>query len=85
MNATVEKQNLDKLRRSYSRISKKSTFYDEFYEGLIQNVEVSKHFEGVGKARRSFFLKTSLPTLVMNAMGNHVAEKRMSFLAEKHA
>lgn len=82
---TETKPNLDRLLRSYSRISNKSEFYDDFYGGLIQNVEIFEHFRGVSEARRSFFLKTSLPTLVMSAIGSRVAKKRMNSLAEKHA
>lgn len=82
---TDTKRNVDKLLESYSRISRDLKFYDEFYRDLTQNVEILEHFRGVSKARRSFFLKTSLPTLVMSAIGSHVAKKRLGSLSEKHA
>lgn len=82
---TETKRNLDRLLRSYSRISNDSEFYNEFYMDLTQNVQILEHFRGISRARRSFFLKTALPTLLLNVMGSHVAEKRMSSLAEKHA
>lgn len=77
-------ENPSGLQRSYLRISRTSEFYDTFYEILTQDAQVAKHFEGVGEARRAFFAKTSIPTLIMYVMGSPLAEKRMRSLAKTH-
>ena len=74
------------LTRSYGRCTLSPSFFDDFYEELMQSSpDIKNKFTGLDMAKQKSLLKEGISFLLMLNKGSDVAKRKISALAGTHS